>query len=141
MEDSNSNSPEVEPSEATNEETAAPPLSSETVSEEELTTLQERSIAALGYIGFLAIVPLYLNKKSLFCQFHGRQGILLAMIFFFSKPLMVIDVLHDVIILLQFVIFLYMGSAALSGQWKKLPWIHGTAEKLGKQLIIQEEEA
>ncbi|MBU0576957.1 hypothetical protein KJ742_04825 [Patescibacteria group bacterium] len=110
---------------------------------DEMTTLHERTIAALSYVGFLAIVPFYLKKDSKFCRFHGKQGLLIAMIFFFAKLLLVIDLLMDIALILQFVIFLYMGFAALSGKWKKCPWIYNRACQLEDQLSLKtkEEEA
>jgi uncharacterized membrane protein len=104
----------------------------------EPTTLHERSIAALSYIGFLAIVPFYLKKDSKFCRFHGKQGLLLAILFYFCKLLMVLDVLMDLVLVLQFFVFVIMGFAALSGRWKKLPYIYESACKLEKSLSIDE---
>jgi len=110
---------------------------------DEMTTLHERTIAALSYVGFLAIVPFYLKKDSEFCRFHGKQGLLIAMIFFFAKLLLVIDLLMDIALILQFIIFIYMGFAALSGKWKKFPWVYNRACQLEDQLSLKtkEEEA
>ncbi len=107
---------------------------------EELTTLHERSIAALSYISFLAIVPFYLKKDSKFCRFHGKQGLLLAIIFFFAQLFMVLDLLMDVALILQFVIFVVMGFAALAGKWKKLPWVYKTACKLEETFSLKTKE-
>jgi uncharacterized membrane protein len=110
---------------------------------DEMTTLHERTIAALSYVGFLAIVPFYLKKDSKFCRFHGKQGLLVAMIFFFAKLLLVIDFMSDLALIIQFAIFVYMGFATLSGKWKKLPWIYDMACQLEDQLSLktkQEEE-
>ena len=135
-------------------EEAAPPPAEEKKTEEkppkekeeeidEVTTLHERTIAALSYVGFLAIVPFYLKKDSKFCRFHGKQGLLIAMIFFFAKLLLVLDLLMDIALILQFAIFVYMGFAALSGKWKKFPWIYERACQLEEQLSLKtkEEEA
>jgi uncharacterized membrane protein len=110
---------------------------------EEVTTLHERTIAALSYVGFLAIVPFYLKKDSKFCRFHGKQGLLIAMIFFFAKLLLVLDLLMDIALILQFVIFVYMGFSALSGRWRKLPWIYNKSCQLEEALSLKtkEEEA
>ncbi|MBU0728022.1 hypothetical protein KKA95_05035 [Patescibacteria group bacterium] len=110
---------------------------------QEMTTLHERTIAALSYVGFLAIVPFYLKKDSKFCRFHGKQGLLVAMIFFFAKLLLVIDLLMDLALIMQFAIFLWMGFAALSGKWKKMPWIYNKSCQLEDQLSLKtkEEEA
>lgn len=108
--------------------------------DEELTTLHERSLAALSYVGFLAIVPFYLAKDSKFCRFHGKQGMLLAIMFFFAKLLLVLDFFMDIALILQFSIFVGMGFAALSGRWKKLPWVYNTACQIEEHLSIKLEE-
>ncbi len=107
---------------------------------EEVTTLHERTIAALSYVGFLAIVPFYLKKDSKFCRFHGKQGLLIAMIFFFAKLLLVLDLLMDIALILQFVIFVYMGFSALSGRWRKFPWIYNKACQLEEALSLKTKE-
>jgi len=110
---------------------------------QEMTTLHERTIAALSYVGFFAIIPFYLKKDSKFCRFHGKQGMLIALIFFFAKLLLVIDFLMDLALILQFIIFIWMGFAALSGKWKKMKWIYNKACQLEDQLSLKtkEEEA
>ena len=108
--------------------------------EEEATTLHERTIAALSYVGFLAIVPFYLKKDSKFCRFHGKQGLLIAIIFFFAKLLLVINFLMDLALIMQFAIFVYMGFAAIAGRWKKFPWIYQRACQLEDQLSIKTKE-
>jgi uncharacterized membrane protein len=105
-----------------------------------MTTLHERTIAALSYVGFFAIVPFYLKKDSKFCRFHGKQGMLIAIIFFFAQLLLVINFIMDLALILQFSIFVYMGLAALSGKWKKMPWIYDAACQLEDQLSLKTRE-
>jgi hypothetical protein len=107
---------------------------------DEITTLHERTIAALSYIGFLAIVPFYLKKDSKFCRFHGKQGLLLAILFYFCKLFMVLNFLNDLILVLQFSIFVYMGFAALAGRWKKVPWVYKWACQIEEQLSLKTKE-
>jgi len=106
----------------------------------EMTTLHERAIATLSYISFLAIVPFYLKKESKFCQFHAKQGLMVAILFFFASPLGILNLFGDILLALQFGIFLYMGLAALSGRWKKMPFLYDTACALEKTLIIKTDE-
>jgi len=40
----------------------------------------ERAMAALGYLGFLFILPVKLRRDSMFVQFHARQGGVLFML-------------------------------------------------------------
>ncbi|MBI5412186.1 hypothetical protein HZA43_03350 [Candidatus Peregrinibacteria bacterium] len=112
----------------------------EVIDSKELTTLHERTIAALSYIGFLAIIPFYLKKDSKFCRFHGKQGLFLAILFYFGGLFTVLDFFHDFFMILQFGIFVYMGLAALSGQWKQFPGIYKTACLLEKQISLENSE-
>lgn len=41
----------------------------------------EKLLAMLGYIGFLCVLPLAIKPKSEFCQHHGKQGLVLCLIF------------------------------------------------------------
>lgn len=49
----------------------------------ETVTKSEKFIAAIGYFGYLCVLPLVLKKDSEFCQYHGKQALLLAVIFTF----------------------------------------------------------
>lgn len=108
--------------------------------EEEITTLHERTIATLSYAGPLAIIPFYLKKDSKFCRFHGKQGLLLAIIFFLVQIFTIIDFILDVFILLQVIIFFYMGMAALSGRWKKMPLVYEWACRFEESLRLKTKE-
>lgn len=123
----------------TPEVTQEPKQSSDASSEDldRLTTIQERVIATFAYIGPLGVVPFYLKKESEFCRFHGKQGLLIYILFFFFQIFAVLDLVDDVFKVLKFSIFLYMGYQALSGKWKKFPWIYNTACELEKQLSMK----
>ncbi len=118
----------------------AVPSGDASLPEEEMTTLHERTIATLSYMGFFAIIPFYLQKDSKFCRFHGKQGMLLALIFFIAKLLTVIDVFMDIVLIIQVGIFFYMGMAAVSGKWKKLPFVYDWACKMEEALSLKTKE-
>lgn len=107
---------------------------------QDMTTLHERTIAALSYFGFLAIIPFYLKKDSEFCRFHGKQGMLLAIIFFMAKLFTVIDLLMDVVLILQIVVMFRMGFAALSGRWKKMAFFYDWACQLEEALTLKSKD-
>jgi hypothetical protein len=113
---------------------AKPPVEEEI---QEMTTLHERTIATMSYIGFLAIVPFYLKKDSKFCRYHGKQGLLIAIIFFFAQPIAILNFFGDLLLAIQFALFLYMGLATLAGKWKKCPFIYNTACSLEEQLSLK----
>ncbi|MFC1730920.1 hypothetical protein ACFL6I_11355 [candidate division KSB1 bacterium] len=134
------NEPAVE--EQKPEDVDAPPEGKEEEIDE-MTNLHERTIAALSYFGFLAIVPFYLKKDSKFCRFHGKQGLTLAIVFFLAKFVSVLDLIMDLALVLQAIIALWMGFAALSGRWKKLPVIYKWSCQLEESLNLKtkDEEA
>lgn len=109
------------------------------INEDELTTLHERSIAMLSYFGFLAIVPFYLKKDSKFCRFHGKQGLMLAIIFYLLQLFTVIDILHDFIILTNVILTVVMSVNALSGRWTKFPLIYKISCELEKTLKLKDD--
>ena len=41
---------------------------------------QNRLIAAIGYLGILCLVPLLLKRNSPFAQHHGKQGLVLLIV-------------------------------------------------------------
>ena len=112
----------------------------EEVIEEDPTTLHERAIATLSYMGPLAIIPFYLKKDSKFCRFHGKQGLLLAVIYFLAMSSWVLNILMDITIVFQVFIFFYMGIfGSLSGRWKKMPWIYEKSCLFEKTLSLESE--
>lgn len=107
---------------------------------EEMTSLRERSIAMLAYAGPLAIVPFYLKKDSKFCRFHGKQGLILFLLFFMLQFFAVIDLVFDILLFLQVIIFLWYGVSAMSGKWKKVPLVYGWASAIEESLMLKSKE-
>jgi len=132
--------PQEEVKDETGEQATEPQKPAKEEEIQELTTLHERTIAALSYLGFFAIVPFYLKKESKFCRFHGKQGMTFAIIFYFAKLLMVLNFFNDLILILEFAVFLYGGFAALSGRWKKMPLLYDTSCKLEEALVLKTKE-
>lgn len=107
---------------------------------QDVTTLHERTIATMSYFSFLAIVPFYLKKDSEFCRFHGKQGLLIAIIFFLARLFTVVDLIMDIMLILQIVILFVMGFAALSGRWRKIPFGYNWACQLEDALTLKSKE-
>jgi len=107
---------------------------------DEMTTLHERTIAALSYFGFLAIIPFYLKKDSKFCRFHGKQGLILVVIFFLAQFIAVLDIIMDFTLILQAIIALWYGFGALAGRWKKVPMIYGWSCQLEEALALKSKD-
>ena len=127
----------AEPAKAEDGKAEEKPKPAKEPEREDPTTLHERTIAALSYFGFLAIVPFYLKKDSEFCQFHGKQGLFLAIFFFLTKLFTVVDLLFDLMLLLQVAMLFIMGFAALSGRWRKLPFGYDWACQMEEVLTLK----
>ena len=107
---------------------------------QDVTTLNERAIATMSYFGFLAIVPFYLKKDSEYCRFHGKQGLLLAIVFFMAQLFTVLDLIHDAVLILQVAIMFWMGFSALSGRWKKVPFLYEWSCQLEEVFTLKSKE-
>ncbi|MEO0072183.1 MAG: hypothetical protein ABIK10_01905 [candidate division WOR-3 bacterium] len=46
-----------------------------------MTNERERILAAIGYIPFLFFIPLYVCRENEECQFHGKQSLVLLLIY------------------------------------------------------------
>ncbi len=47
-----------------------------------LPSVDERGMAAIGYFWILCLLPLLGKRESAFAQFHGKQGLVLTMVSF-----------------------------------------------------------
>ena len=61
--------------------------SSEFDDEAALLTTGDKTLSAIGYISFLCILPLVIRPQSPFCQFHGKQALLVLVLFMILSPL------------------------------------------------------
>lgn len=81
----------------------------------------ERAMAALGYLGFLFILPVKLRRDSMFVQFHARQGgvlfglwFLVALVLFIAMLFAGIGIGATILIGVFFVVtFLYILFAVI----------------------------
>ncbi|MCF7918205.1 DUF4870 domain-containing protein [Candidatus Gracilibacteria bacterium] len=96
----------------------------------------EKTLAALGYVTGLCVLPLALKPKSEFCQFHGKQSLVIMLLFF---VLSLITVLGNMIGVGRFFGFLFslvqlilivMGALnASQGKKWEIPFIAQVAKK------------
>jgi len=88
---------------------------------------ENKLIAAIAYLGILALVPLLLKKDSPFAQYHAKQGLVLLIAWVIVNLVMVIPILGwiagfvgNILCLILMVVGIVN---ALSGETKELPWI------------------
>ncbi len=61
------------------------------------TPQNDKILAAVGYLGILCLVPLLLKKDSAFCQHHGKQGLVLLIVWLILWVGNVIPVLGQIV--------------------------------------------
>jgi uncharacterized membrane protein len=92
---------------------------------------EEKIFAAIGYIGILALVPLLAKRDSEFCQHHGRQGLVVAVIFVFLWMLANFSyALAVLVFILQLVAIVGGFLLAFKGDWFRIPGIYELSLKL-----------
>ncbi len=89
-------------------------------------TQDEKIWAALSYVPMVALVAFLLKPKSAYVKLHGKQGLLIFLIFFFSIFLYIIlpplgPLLGGLVQLAMFVIGIFSIYQAISGNWWKIP--------------------
>jgi len=94
----------------------------------------EKILAAIGYFSFLCILPLVLKPESKFCQWHGKQGLAITMVFMIFSVVMWFFAwfwggVYSLLGLLQFLLAVYGIYIAFQGKMTKIPFIATIAEK------------
>ncbi|MCF7830980.1 DUF4870 domain-containing protein [Candidatus Gracilibacteria bacterium] len=92
---------------------------------------KEKTLAVLGYISFLCVLPLALKPNSKYCQFHGKQGLVITLFFLllswlgwvFSVIGLFLNFVHIIIVILAIM------NASKGRTWK-IPFVAQVAEKL-----------
>ncbi|MDD5043867.1 MAG: DUF4870 domain-containing protein [Patescibacteria group bacterium] len=91
-------------------------------------------LAAIGYIWILFLIPLLAKKDSPFCQFHGKQGMVLFVAWVFLVMVGWIPFLGWLIAIFGsfiLVIFSLVGLIkALTGESWELPFLGQYAKKI-----------
>lgn len=105
-----------------------------------------KTLAAIGYLGILFLVPLLAKKENKFCQFHGKQGailfgleivafIVILILFFILNIIPCAGAIIGTILWLAYVVCALGLSVwglvmAMKGEYWKMPVIAPLAEKL-----------
>lgn len=88
---------------------------------------ESKLLAAVSYFWILSIIILLVKKDSKFVQFHAKQGFILfiASIIFWFIPILgwILNLVIVVGVILGFI-------KALSGEYWRVPLIHGISQKI-----------
>ena len=87
-------------------------------------------LAAIGYIGIVCIVPLFLKRNSKFAQFHAKQALLLLII---EVVAWIIPPIAWIFYILAVILSVMGIKAALEGKYWELPLIVKYAKKINLQ--------
>lgn len=114
---------------------AAQILTSKPTQPQPPVTQEEKIWAALSYIPMVALVAFLIKPKSEFVKLHGKQGLLIFLIFFFSIFLYIIlpplgPIIAGLIQLGMFVIGIFSIYQAISGNWWKTPVLGNISDML-----------
>lgn len=84
---------------------------------------EDRLFAAIGYLGILCLVPLLLKKESKFAQHHGKQGLIILLVWLALWVGNIIPILGQIVwtlgtIVLLILIILGMVNALQGKMWE-----------------------
>ena len=91
---------------------------------------ENKTIAAIGYIWILCLIPLLLKKNSKFAQFHGKQGLVLFIVDIIGFVFFWIPFFGWLLGLLLIIVSIIGILKALSGGYWKIPVIGDFAKKI-----------
>jgi len=91
-------------------------------------------MAAVGYWGFLCILPLVLMKDNKFAVYHGKQGLVLFLLlvagFIIGILPLVGPVIYRITLFIYLAFFLWGTIAALAGKKAQMPFVSALAQKI-----------
>ena len=96
----------------------------------------EKFFAALGYFGFLFVVPLIVKPKSTYCKFHARQSMIMfllsivVLVFLAAVPMF-----GSLLTMALFALYVLAIYRAYSGERWMIPVIGGFAGKLDVDML------
>ncbi len=111
------------------------PLVTKQETQQPVTDSNEKLWSAIAYVPMMALLSLLIKPDSAYVRLHGRQGLLIFLLFFVSIFLYVILVplgplLAGLAQLGLFVIGFYSAVQALLGNWWKIPVLGDIAENI-----------
>lgn len=106
----------------------------------QIISSNEKFLATIGYLGFLCILPLILKKDSEYCKFHGKQALVITIIFFLYQFIGIlafipflewfVRFLASVGLIIRLVLIVLAMIQAYRGNKWKIPVIYGMSKNL-----------
>jgi uncharacterized membrane protein len=97
-------------------------------------TEDNKLLAAIGYLGILCLIPLLAKRDSAFCQFHGKQGLVIFIVWIVLSFVNILPFIGQMIWMLgslALVVLVIMGMIhALNGEEWELPVLGQYAKQI-----------
>lgn len=104
-------------------------------------TTTEKLWGLLSYVPLLAVLALVIHPRSDYIKLHGRQGLLLFLIFFFSIFIYIVPligyIIGGVIHLAVIIIGLFSMFQAFIGNWWKIPVLGDVAGMIPVEIFTK----
>ncbi|NQV90618.1 hypothetical protein HQ487_04435 [Candidatus Uhrbacteria bacterium] len=95
---------------------------------------EDRLFAAIGYLGILCLVPLLLKKESAFAQHHGKQGLVVLLVWLALWLGNIVPILGQIVWTLgtfALLVLIILGMInALQGKMWDMPFLGKYAKEL-----------
>jgi uncharacterized membrane protein len=96
-----------------------------------IVTKGEKTLAMFGYVEFLCVLPLVLKPKSRYCQFHGKQSLVLVLFFFILSWIgWIVPAVGMLIAFVHIAIIIVAMVQASQGKLWRIPFVAQVADKL-----------
>ncbi len=82
---------------------------------------ENKLIAAIGYVGILCLIPLLAKKESKFAQEHGKQGLILLIVWIVGSFIFWFPIIGWIMALAVLVINIIAFVKALMGEFWEIP--------------------
>ena len=99
-------------------------------------TFEERIISAMGYVGILFIVPLFAKKSSAYCQFHGKQGLVLFVAWTLNTIILIIPILGWLVSFVGSIVLFVLTALAIIKAYLGQEWTLPLIGKYAKNLDV-----
>lgn len=87
-------------------------------------------IAALSYVGILCLIPLLAKKDSKFSQEHGKQGLVMLIVWIIGSFVFWIPLIGWALLLAVFIADLFAFIKCLQGEFWEIPVVGPLRKKI-----------
>ena len=95
---------------------------------------EDRLFAAIGYLGILCLIPLLLKKDSAFAQHHGKQGLVILIVWLGLWVGMIVPILGQIVWAfgsMALIVLIILGMVnALQGKMWEVPFLAKYAKQI-----------